>query len=79
MSGAVHPFPQYSFMALCSVEAQGELYLQKRCFSPGGSYQFDLHKLCRTVSLLAFWVVQGDSKLLSVFPWPIIFKPETTK
>jgi hypothetical protein len=20
--------------------------------------------------------IQGDSKLLSVFPWPIIFKPE---
>jgi hypothetical protein len=24
-------------------------------------------------------VVQGDSKLLSGFPWPVIFKPETTK
>jgi hypothetical protein len=23
--------------------------------------------------------VQGDSKLLSGFPWPIIFKPETIK
>jgi hypothetical protein len=23
--------------------------------------------------------VQGDSKLLSGFPWPIIFKPEITK
>jgi hypothetical protein len=23
--------------------------------------------------------VQSDSKLLSGFPWPIIFKPETTK
>jgi hypothetical protein len=23
--------------------------------------------------------VQGDSKLLSEFPWPIIFKSETTK
>jgi hypothetical protein len=24
-------------------------------------------------------VVQGDSKLLPGFPWPIIFKPEITK
>jgi hypothetical protein len=24
-------------------------------------------------------ILQGDSKLLSVFPWPIIFKPERTK
>jgi hypothetical protein len=23
--------------------------------------------------------MQGDFKLLSGFPWPIIFKPETTK
>jgi hypothetical protein len=23
--------------------------------------------------------IQGDFKLLSGFPWPIIFKPETTK
>jgi hypothetical protein len=23
--------------------------------------------------------IQGDSKLLSGFPWPIIFRPETTK
>jgi hypothetical protein len=23
--------------------------------------------------------IQGDSKLLSGFPWPIIFKPEITK
>jgi hypothetical protein len=23
--------------------------------------------------------IQGDSKLLSVFPWPISFKPEGTK
>jgi hypothetical protein len=23
--------------------------------------------------------IQGDSKLLSGFPWPIIFKPELTK
>jgi hypothetical protein len=27
MSGAIPPLPQYVFMALCSVKAQGELYL----------------------------------------------------
>jgi hypothetical protein len=27
MSGAIHPFPQYAFMAWCSVKAQGQLYL----------------------------------------------------
>jgi hypothetical protein len=29
MRGAIHPFPQYGFMAWCSVrkEAQGQLYL----------------------------------------------------
>jgi hypothetical protein len=31
-------------------------------------------------SYLSYGVkVEGDSKLLSGFPWPIIFKPETTK
>jgi hypothetical protein len=25
------------------------------------------------------YVIQSDSKLLSGFPWPVIFKPETTK
>jgi hypothetical protein len=28
---------------------------------------------------LQYMEIQGDSKLLSGFPWPIIFKPETTK
>jgi hypothetical protein len=27
MSGAIHPLPQYAFMAWCSVKAQGQLYL----------------------------------------------------
>jgi len=27
MSGAIHPFPQYAFMAWCLVKAQGQLYL----------------------------------------------------
>jgi hypothetical protein len=27
MSGAIPPLPQYAFMAWCSVEAQGQLYL----------------------------------------------------
>jgi hypothetical protein len=27
MRGAVHPLPQYAFMAWCSVKAQGQLYL----------------------------------------------------
>jgi hypothetical protein len=27
MSGAMPPFPQYAFMAWCSVKAQGQLYL----------------------------------------------------
>jgi hypothetical protein len=27
MSGAIHPFPQYAFMAWCSVKAQRQLYL----------------------------------------------------
>jgi hypothetical protein len=27
MSGSIHPFPQYAFMAWCSVKAQGQLYL----------------------------------------------------
>jgi hypothetical protein len=27
MSGAIHPLPQYAFMALCSVKARGQLYL----------------------------------------------------
>jgi hypothetical protein len=27
MSGAIPPFPQYVFMAWCSVKAQGQLYL----------------------------------------------------
>jgi hypothetical protein len=26
-SGAIHPLPQYAFMAWCSVKAQGQLYL----------------------------------------------------
>jgi hypothetical protein len=30
MSGATLPFPQYAFMAWCSVEAQGQLYLLLR-------------------------------------------------
>jgi hypothetical protein len=33
------------------------------------------------LSLVVFLsvVLQGDYKLLSGFPWPIIFKPKTTK
>jgi hypothetical protein len=27
MRGAIHPLPQYAFMAWCSVEALGQLYL----------------------------------------------------
>jgi hypothetical protein len=27
MIGATNPFPQYTFMAWCSVKAQGQLYL----------------------------------------------------
>jgi len=27
MSGTIPPLPQYAFMALCSVKAQGQLYL----------------------------------------------------
>jgi hypothetical protein len=27
MSGAIHPLPQYAFMAWCSVKTQGQLYL----------------------------------------------------
>jgi hypothetical protein len=27
MSGAIHPLPQYTFMAWCLVKAQGQLYL----------------------------------------------------
>jgi hypothetical protein len=27
MSGAIHPLPQYAFMAWCLVKAQGQLYL----------------------------------------------------
>jgi hypothetical protein len=27
MSGAVPPLPQYTFMAWCSIKAQGQLYL----------------------------------------------------
>jgi hypothetical protein len=27
MSGAMHPLPQYAFMAWCLVKAQGQLYL----------------------------------------------------
>jgi hypothetical protein len=27
MNGAIPPLPQYAFMAWCSVEAQGQLYL----------------------------------------------------
>jgi hypothetical protein len=26
MSGAIHPFPQYAFMAWCSVETWGQLH-----------------------------------------------------
>jgi hypothetical protein len=29
MSGAIPPFPQYAFMAWCSVKAQGQLYMSK--------------------------------------------------
>jgi hypothetical protein len=29
MLGAVHPLPQYTLMAWCSVKAQGQLYLFK--------------------------------------------------
>jgi hypothetical protein len=31
MSGAIPPLPQYAFMAWCSVEAQGQLYLLLYC------------------------------------------------
>jgi hypothetical protein len=27
MGGAIHPLPQYAFMAWCLVKAQGQLYL----------------------------------------------------
>jgi hypothetical protein len=27
MSGAIHPLPQYAFMAWCLVKARGQLYL----------------------------------------------------
>jgi hypothetical protein len=27
MRGAIHPLPQYAFMAWCSVKAQGQLHL----------------------------------------------------
>jgi hypothetical protein len=27
MSGAIHPLPQYAFMAWCLLKAQGQLYL----------------------------------------------------
>jgi hypothetical protein len=30
MSGAIHPLPQYAFMAWCLVKAQGQLYLLPR-------------------------------------------------
>jgi hypothetical protein len=33
MSGVISPLPQYAFMALCSVEAQGQLYLYLFSFS----------------------------------------------
>jgi hypothetical protein len=52
-----------------------------------------LHKICISVLSPRFYVlmpveicfeieiqnVQCDSKLLSGFPWPVIFRPETTK
>jgi hypothetical protein len=36
-----------------------------------------LYQLC--YSQLEYFLIQGDSKLLSRFPWPIIFKLETKK
>jgi hypothetical protein len=36
MSGTIPPFPQYAFMAWCSVKAQGQLYLT--FYQPGGLF-----------------------------------------
>jgi hypothetical protein len=53
-----------------------------------------IHKYCpiwNTTRAYSYWlsswtqfhkcklIIQGDSKLLSGFPWPVIFKPEITK
>jgi len=32
MGGAIHPLPQYAFMAWCLVKAQGHLYLLLKYF-----------------------------------------------
>jgi hypothetical protein len=31
MRGAISPFPQYAFVALCSVKAQGQIHLLSKC------------------------------------------------
>jgi hypothetical protein len=33
MGGAIHPLPQYAFMAWCLVKAQGQLHLFTSCIT----------------------------------------------
>jgi hypothetical protein len=58
----------------CFEEALG--YTPQHFFSDTNSY-FILECFAELSTVII--KLQGDSKLLSEFPWPIIFKPEATK
>jgi hypothetical protein len=47
MSGAIPPLPQYTFMARCSVKAQGHLYL---CLLLSHVRLHNMHVVFRNVS-----------------------------
>jgi hypothetical protein len=61
----IYIFPYYKVKTYCGKKKKHSSSLKIRNFTP-----FHMKKLQN---------IQGDSKLLSGLPWPIIFKPEITK
>jgi hypothetical protein len=59
MSGAIPPLPQYTFMAWCSVKAQGQLYLYLYCFQEPRLRVFENRVLRRTFGLKREQVARG--------------------
>jgi hypothetical protein len=54
MRGALPPLPQYAFMALCSVKAQGQLYLYFTLYPTSQQLNCLLLPLPKPMSSLGF-------------------------
>jgi hypothetical protein len=60
MSGAIPPFPEYAFMAWCSIKAQGQLYLYLgRCLRHSFGMPSIPQALLNSRECITFYTSQG--------------------